>query len=172
MAVGWGDHGANLPGPNPGVARGQRAEHGQVAGRFGFVRPMRDDACQVNDLAVDKLMLGEIGLMVGCVGAHDVDYRGVGPARVVEIRDAVCQATAHMQQRESGFARHARVAVGRAGDRILLQAENGADAFGQPDFVNELHLGGAGIGETGVESGVNERLEQCLCSIHSFISFR
>jgi hypothetical protein len=39
-------------------------------------------------------MLREIGLMVGRVGAHDVDHRGVGPARVVQIRDAIGEATA------------------------------------------------------------------------------
>ena len=36
-------------------------------------------------------MRREIGLMVGRPGAHDVDHRGVGPARVVEIRDALAK---------------------------------------------------------------------------------
>jgi len=74
----------------------------------------------------------ENGLMVGRVGAHDVDHRGVSPARVVDIRDAVGEATSHMQHRESGFARHASISIGRARDRILLQAENGAHSFVNP----------------------------------------
>ena len=158
-----------FPAANPGIARGHRPEHRQVAGRLGLVRPMRDDARQVNDVAVDELMLGEIGLVVGRVGAHDVDHRRVGPPRVVEIREAVGETAAHMQQRESGLARHARISVGRAGHHVLFQAENGAHVFGPPHFVNELHLGRAGIGETGVEPCVGEGFEQCLCSIHNHV---
>jgi hypothetical protein len=38
--------------------------------------------------------------------------------------------------------------------------------FGPPHFVNELHLGGAGIGETGVDPRISKRFEQGLCSVH------
>ena len=97
--------------------------------------------------------------MVGGIGADDVDHRRVGTARVVKIREAVGEAAAHVQQRERGFTRHARIAIGRAGHHVLFQAEDGAGVFGPPHFVNELHLGRAGIGETGVEPCVGEGFE-------------
>ena len=48
-------------------------------------------------------MFGVIGLMVRRVRTHDVDYRRVGPARVLEIRNAVGETSGHMQQRKSGL---------------------------------------------------------------------
>jgi len=104
-------------------------------------------------------MLGVIGLVVGRIAAYDVDDRCVGPAGIVGICDPVCKATAHMQQSKYGFACPAPVSVGSACHHVLLQAENSAHAFGRSDFVDELHLGCAGIGETGVEACVGQCLE-------------
>jgi len=159
VAVGGRNHSANLPGANSGIACCQSPEHSQIAGRFGLVRPMRDDSCQVNNVTVDELMLGEIGLVVGRVGAHHVHDRRIGPPRVVEVRYAVGEAAAHVQQSKCGLARHARVTVGCARHHLLLKAENGAHVFGPPYFVDELHFGGARIGETRIESRIGQRLE-------------
>jgi hypothetical protein len=52
------------------------------------------------------------------------------------------------------------------GHGIFLQAEDGAHSGSRSDFVNELHPGGAGIGKTGVETGVGQGFEQGLGSIH------
>jgi len=70
--------------------------------------------------AVNEFVLGKIGLVIGRVGAHDVDHCRVGPPRVVKVRETVGEAAAHMQKRERGFARHARVAVRRAGHHVLF----------------------------------------------------
>jgi hypothetical protein len=43
---------------------------------------------------------------------------------------------------------------------VFFQKENGADVFGQPFFAHTLALGFAGIGEAGVEPGVDEGFEQ------------
>jgi hypothetical protein len=41
--------------------------------------------------------------------------------------------------------------------------------LGPPHFVDELHLGCAGIPETGVQPSVDESLEQGLCAIHGCV---
>jgi hypothetical protein len=100
--------------------------------------------------------------MIGSVRADDIDYG----ARVVQPGDAIAEAAADMQEREGRRARHARIAVRSADDDILLQAEDGTHFVGHPDFIDELHLRRAGIGETCRDARVDERFEQCLCPIH------
>ena len=49
---------------------------------------------------------------------------------------------------------------------LLSQAEHGADLVGQAHLIDQLHFGGAGIGEAGGDAGIDQRLEQGLGAVH------
>ena len=74
-----------------------------------------------------------------------------------------------MQQGECRLAGHAGIAVGGAGHHVFLQAQYGAHGVASAHLVDQLHLRGAGVGETGIQAGVCQGLEEGLCSIHGVL---
>src|SRR5262249_24067762 len=104
--------------------------------------------------------------MISRVLADDVDDRHARSARVVQVRETVGEARAEVQQRACGFARHARIAVGRAGDDAFEEPEHATHAGLAVERRDEMHLGGAGIREADVDAAINQRREQTLGSVH------
>ena len=136
-----------------------RAELAKVRGAARLLRPVRHHAGEIRYVAIDQFVLGVIGLMVGSVRADDIDDGRIGPARVVQHGDAIAEAAANMQEREGRRARHARIAVRGARDDVLLQAQDGTHLVGHPDFIDQLHLRRAGIGEACRDARIHQRLE-------------
>ena len=80
-------------------------------------------------------------------------------ARVVQVRDPVAEAGPEVQQRRGRPAGHARVPVGRAGDDAFEQAEHRPHLGHGVERGDEVHLGGARVGEADVDAGVDERAD-------------
>jgi hypothetical protein len=97
--------------------------------------------------------------MIGSVRTDDIDDGRIGPPRAVQHGDAIGEAAANMQEREGRRARHARIAVRGARDDVLLQAQDGTHLFGHPDFIDQLHLRRAGIGEACRDACIHQCLE-------------
>jgi hypothetical protein len=71
-----------------------------------------------------------------------------------------------MQKRRGQLAGHARIAVGGAGHHSLEQAENAAHPLDAVERGDEMHLGGAGIGEAGVDPAAHQRPHDRLGAVH------
>ena len=98
--------------------------------------------------------------------ADDVDDRRRRSARVVQIGEAVGEAGAEMQKRRGGLAGDAAVAVGGAGRDALEQAQHPAQARVGIERADQMHLGGAGIGETDLHAAVDQGLRERLRAVH------
>ncbi len=105
--------------------------------------------------------------VIGRLVADHVDDAGAGAPRVVQVREAVRQTGSAVQQRRGRLAGDAVVAVRRAGDDVLLQAEHAAHAGDAVERRDEMHLAGAGIGEAGVDAALEQRVDQAFGSVHS-----
>ena len=107
-----------------------------------------------------------VGPVVGGLVAHDVDDAGPRAAGVVQVRKSVREAWAAMQQRGRGLARHAPVAVGAAGDDVLLQAEDAAHAGDAVQRGDEMHLAGAGIREADIDPAAQQGVDKTFRAVH------
>ena len=112
------------------------------------------------------------GPVVDRLVADDVDDAAARPARVVQAGQAVGQARAAMQQGAGRLVGHAPVAVGAAGDDVLLQAEDAAHARDAVQRGDEMHLAGAGVGEADIDAAAQQRLDQAFGSVHAIPSVR
>ena len=136
---------------------------------FGEVRTQRRDGPRD---ALDVRGQGRVVLdVVRGVLAHDVDDARAGLAGVVEVGQAVAEAGAQVQQRGRGPVGHAPVAVGRAGDHALEEAEHAADAVDLVEGGHEVHLRGARIGEAHVDSARHQRSRQAFRPVHPRLRF-
>ncbi len=164
MPVGPGDDRCDFAGL--GERGGLHSERAEVGGAAGFFGPVRDDAGDIGDPPVDEFVFGIVRLMVGGVGADDVDDRRVGAAGVVQHRDAIGEAAADVQESEGRGALHAPVAVRRARHDVFLKAEDRPHALRQADLVDELHFRRSGIGETGRDACIHQGFEERLGAVH------
>ena len=96
---------------------------------------------------------GVVALVVRRVVADDVDDRGVGAPRVVQVGEAVAEPGPEVQQRRGRAAGHPRVPVGRAGGHALEEAEHAAHLGHVVEGGHEVHLGGARVHEADVDAG-------------------
>ena len=160
VAVGGRDEGTDLARARHGVAGGFRPQQPQLTGGFRLPGPVGHRAGQVGDLAADQLVFGEVGLVVAGVGADDVHHRRIAAAGVVQVGDTVGQTRPNMQQGKRRLAGHAAVAVGGAGDHVLLQAQYGAHRVGFAHLVHQLHFRCARVGKAGIEPRLGQRLEK------------
>ncbi len=71
-----------------------------------------------------------------------------------------------MQQGDGGLARHAGVAVGRAGDHAFEQAKDAAHPGNAIERGDEMHLRGARIGEAGIDAAAEQRMDQGFGAVH------
>jgi hypothetical protein len=99
------------------------------------------------------------------VVADDVDDRHLALARVVQVRKAVAEAAAEVQQRRRRLPGHPRVAVGGAGRDAFEQRQHRAHARLVVERGDEVHLAGAGVGEADLDAGVGEGLDQGLGAV-------
>ena len=130
----------------------------KVRGAARLLGPVRHCAGEIGHTAVDQFVFWVIGLVIGGVRADNIDDGSIGPASVVQHGDAIGEPAAHMQEGEGWRARHASVSVRGAGDDVLLQTQHGTHLVRHPDFIDQLHLGRAGIGE----ACRNARIQQCF----------
>ena len=98
--------------------------------------------------------------------ADDVDDRRRRAACVVQIGKAVGEAGAEMQQRHGGLAGDPAVAVGGAGRNALEQAQHAAQTRIGVERADQMHLGGAGIGEADLDAAIDQRLRERLRAVH------
>ena len=104
--------------------------------------------------------------VVGGVVADDVDDGRAAAAGVVQVGQAVAEAGAQVQQHRCGPAGHAGVAVGGAGGDALEQREHRVHLGHAVERRDEVHLGGAGVHEAGVDAGVDQGADQRLRAVH------
>jgi len=101
--------------------------------------------------------------------ADPVHHRRRRSARVVEVRDAIGEARAQVQQGRGGLARHARVAIGCPRAHPLEEPKDGTDA---PHLVESRHegkLGGARVREAELDSRRGGGLHEAERAIHSLL---
>jgi hypothetical protein len=124
----------------------------------------------VGDGGGDALDVGGQGCVeldvVGGVLADDVDDAGAGLLGVVEVGDAVGEAGAEVEKGRGGPAGHAVIAVRGAGDAAFEEAERTAHAGDCVEGRHEVHLGGAGVGETDVDTTRQQRADEAFGSVH------
>ena len=164
VAVGRGDDRADSPGLRQ--HRGLRAQRPQLRGAARFLAPVRHNAGEIADPPVDEFMLRVVWLMIGGIGADDIDQRRIGAPSVVQHGDPVREPASDMEQREGRDALHACIAVGRPRHHVLLQAEDRPYRVRQAHFIDQLHFRRAGVGETGRDPGISQGLEERLRSVH------
>ena len=104
--------------------------------------------------------------------ANQIDNRGAGSAGVVEVRDAVGEARAEMQQSEGRAIQHAAITIRSAGADTFEEAQNGADARDFVEGGNDWHFGSPWIGQAQIHPGLSCGLEASNCSGQAHFSFR
>jgi hypothetical protein len=110
---------------------------------------------------------GVVADVAGGVGAHDDDYRGSGPAGVVQVGQAVGQAGAKVQEDGGGLPGDPGVAVGGPGGDALEQGQHAAHGGYRVQGADEVHLRGAGIHEAHVDARSGQAADEGLGSDHS-----
>jgi hypothetical protein len=107
----------------------------------------------------------EMAVMGGVI-ADDVDDRRLRPHGVVQVRQAVGEAGAEMQQRRGRPIQHARIAVGGAGRHAFEQREDAAHALDPVERGHEMHLRRAGIGEADLDVVLPQGGEKGFSAVH------
>ena len=131
---------------------------------FGHpVHPVRHRTRQAFDVAGQRRVVLQV---IGGVIADDVDDRRAGALGVVQVGQAVGQARAQVQQGRRRLFRHARIAVGGAGHHAFEQAQHAAHLRLAVQRRDEMHFGGAGIGETGVDTAGQQGVAEGVRAVH------
>ncbi len=104
--------------------------------------------------------------MITCVVAYEVDDRSSCSSRVVQIGDAISKASAQVQQRCCGPARHAAKTVSGSRANTLKQAENSSHFGHGVDGVHEVHFGRTRIREANIDTALGERSQKAFGTSH------
>ena len=161
------DVGREHQGGHP-TGRGHRGGDGvggvgrDVVGAQGTAKPAGDGRRDGVDVALER---GVVLLVVGGVVAHDVDHGRPRPTSVVQVGHAVAEPRAEVQQGGCRSAAHPGIAVGRAGDDTLEQAEDAAHLGHVVEGGHEVHLRGARVGEADVDTGIDEGADERLGAV-------
>jgi len=165
--VGRQDQGRHLPRP-------RRCRHhrlGTVGGNAsrvpGGAHPRRHRPGNALHVGRERRVVLHV---VGGVIADDINHRRVRLACVVQIGEPVAEPRAEMQKRRSRLVFHAPVAVGGAGDHALEQPQHAAHPGHAIQSGDEVHLGGAGVGEAHLDPGVDQGSNQAFSAVHCFSS--
>jgi hypothetical protein len=124
-----------------------------------------DRARERGDVGSERGIRAEVP---GGVIADPVDDGRARAPRVVQVREAVGEAGAEVEQGGRGPLGHARIAVRGAGADALEQAQHRS----HPDAIergHERHLGRARVGEAELDPESARRLEQRLRSVHAHL---
>ena len=165
--VGGQHQGRDLAGRGAGGLHGDRGVGAHLLGLGRGAHPGGDAARPAFGVGGQRRVVGAV---VGGLVADDVDDAAAGAAGVVQAGEAVGEAGAAMQQGRRGLLRHAPIAVGGAGDDVLLQAEHAAHAGDAVERGDEVHLAGAGVGEADIHAAAEQRSHQAFGSVHTFLS--
>ena len=100
-------------------------------------------------------------------GGHvpdEVHDRGVGAARVVQVREGVREPRAEVEDGARGFTRHPGVAVRGAAHDGLVQPEDGSHRVCSEGIerADEPHLGRPGVGEAHLNAALMKRVNEGL----------
>lgn len=109
--------------------------------------------------------------MIGRVIADHVDDRRARPARIVQVRGAVGIAWSQMKQGAGGHPGHARISIGSPRHHALEQAQHRPHPRLLVQRSDELHLAGAGVGETDGHVVRDQGRQKSARSIHGGISY-
>ena len=96
----------------------------------------------------------------------DIDQGRVGLVGVVQVGDAIAQPRSQMEERGRGFARHASVAVRRAGRHPFKEAEHPTHGRNAVQAGHKVHLRRARVHKTDVHAAVDEGVNQTFCAVH------
>ena len=136
----------------------RRDRLGRVAGHGAAVlagpQPVRNGLRDTFDVGGERRIQMTVP---GGVLADDVHDRRVRPPGIVEIREGIAHPRTEVQERRGRHVAHAPVAVRRAGHDALEQGEHAAHALHPVECGDELHLGGARIGETDFDTAREQR---------------
>ncbi len=155
---------ATWPGARRAATTASAASPATSSGSLRAADPAGDVPGQRVDVGLERRV---VLVVVGRMVADEVDDRDVRATRVVQVRDAVAEPGPEVEQRARGLVGHACVAVGRAGDDALEEAEHRAHPRDVVERGDEVHLGGARVREADLDVGVDERLDQGVGAVHA-----
>jgi hypothetical protein len=142
------------------VARGAHGGGGVGAhfvGGLAAAHPVRHAAGDGQGVALQRRFEAHV---LQPMVTHHVDDARARLAGVVQVGQPVAEARPQVQQRGRGLARHAPVAVGRAGDHAFEQAQHAAHAGYAVERGHEVHLRRAGVGEAQLHAAGGEGVDQ------------
>ena len=137
---------------------------GHCLGCRRALHPMRHRLRQTFDIGGQRRVIGE---MIGRVIADDIDHRRIAALGVVDIGETVGETGSCVQQGSCRLVGHARIAVGRARDHALEQAEHAAHLRLAVERGDEMHFRCAGIGEADVDAARQQGVAQSVSAVHS-----
>jgi hypothetical protein len=104
--------------------------------------------------------------MISGMLSDKVDDRHLGPARVVQIGEAIAETGAKMQECARRFFGQARISVGGAGDDTFEEAKHATYFRHSVKRSDQMNLRGAGVGEARPNSTCYQGANQTFCAIH------
>src|SRR5579862_457367 len=107
-----------------------------------------------------------VAQVMGGMLPNHINHRYMGPARIVEICQAVAKAGTEVQQSARRFPGHARVAVCRASYYTLKEAQHAAYFRDAVEACDQMNFRCAGIGEAGVNAVADQRANQIFGPVH------
>jgi hypothetical protein len=132
----------------PGFANSMANQHNARRARVPLVNMVGDHADY--HLKYDAPLTSDVPGHAGLVS----DY-----VRVSESADDLAQAGAEAVQ----------AALHGAGSDALEQAQHGPHAVGLADRRDQVHFGGARVGEADLEAGLDQGLQQVFGSVHAVL---
>ena len=128
-----------------------------------FAEPRRNRSSESDQVRSEwRVVLQVVCRMV----ADYVDDRSRGAPRVVQVGETVRETGAQVQQRARRLAGHAAIPVGRAGRDTFEKAQYGTHSGDRVDGRDEVHFRSARVAEAHLDSAVDERLYEGLCTVH------
>ena len=134
----------------------------QLAGIFRPIcrfDPDRVGPGKAHDIGGERRIIAQ---MRHGVVADDIDHRRERPLGIVDVRPGIHETGAEVQQRHRRAPGDAGIAIGRPGRHALEQRQHRADARLPVERGNQVHLGSAGIGETGGHAMIGKRRDERL----------
>ena len=110
--------------------------------------------------------------VIARIVTRDVDDGAIGAFCVVQIREAIGEPWAHMQQGRGWATGHPRVAIRGSGTDTLEQAQHRAEFWHRVELLDDLHLRRPGVGKDPVDAGGNQTSDKALGAVHVGLTFR
>ena len=161
--VGWRDQCRDLAVRGARRLNGGRGVLPHCRDRLHDARPGRDAARPAVGVTGQRRI--ERAVIARLVADH-IDDRRAGAAGIVQIGKTVREARRAMQQRARGLFRHPAVTIGRAGRHALEQTQHAMHARHAIERGDEMHLAGAGIGETCRDARREQRADEGFSAVH------